>query len=52
MLHPKDRVAEWIKKQDPLRMLPTRDSHQIKRHTQTKRKEMEKYIALMNLEDI
>ena len=33
-------------------MLPTRDSLQIKRHTQTKRRGMEKDIALMDLEGI
>ena len=31
-------------------MLPIRDSLQIKRHTQTKRRGMEKDIALMDLE--
>ena len=36
----------------PLHMLPTRDSLQIKRYTQTKRKGMEKDIALMDLEGI
>ena len=46
MLQSKDRVAEWVRK--PLHMLPTRDSLQIKRHTQTKRKGMEKDIALMD----
>ena len=40
------------KKTRPLHMLPTRDSLQIKRHTQTKRKGMEKNIALMDLEGI
>ena len=35
-----------------LYMLPTRDSLQIKRYTQTKRKGMEKDIALMDLEGI
>ena len=33
-------------------MLPTRDSLQIRRHTQTKRKEIEKDIASMGLEGI
>ena len=33
-------------------MLPTKDSLQIKRYTQTKRKEMVKDIALMDLEGI
>ena len=33
-------------------MLPTRDSLKIKRHTQTKRKGMEKDIALMDIEGI
>ena len=33
-------------------MLSTRDSFYIKRHTQTKRKGMEKDIALMDPEDI
>ena len=51
MLQLKERVGEWIGKQD-LYMLPTRDSLQIKRHTQTKRKGMEKCIALMDLESI
>ena len=40
------------KKTRPLHMLPTRHSLQIKRHTQTKRKGMEKNIALMDLEGI
>ena len=40
------------KKTRPLHMLPTRDSLQIKGHTQTKRKRLEKDIALMDLEGI
>ena len=34
------RVADWIKKR--LTMLPTRDSFQGERHTQTENEEMEK----------
>ena len=51
MLSPKDRVDKCIGKQDSY-MLPTGDSLQIKRYTQTKIKGMEKDIALMNLEGI
>ena len=40
------------KKTRLLHMLLTRDSLQIKKHTQTKRKGMEKDIALMDLEGI
>ena len=40
------------KKIRPLHRFPTRDSLQIKRHTQTTRKGMEKDIDLMDLEDI
>ena len=40
------------KKIRSIHMLPTRDSFQIKRHTQTKSKGMEKDIALMVLESI
>ena len=40
------------KKTRPLHMLPIRDSLRIKRYTQTKRKGMEKGIALMDLEGI
>ena len=40
------------KKARPLHMLLIRDSLQFKRHTQTKRKRMEKDIALMDLEGI
>ena len=40
------------KKTRPLHVLPTRDSLQIDRYTQTKRKGMEKDIALMDLEGI
>ena len=40
------------KKTRPLQMLPTRNSPQITRHTQTKRKGIEKDIALMDLEGI
>ena len=40
------------KKTRPLHMLPTRDSLQIKRHTQTKRKGIKKDIALMDLEGV
>ena len=40
------------KKTRPLHMLTTRDSLQIKRHMQTKRKGMEKDMALMDLQGI
>ena len=36
------RVTEWIKKTRPVYMLPTRNSLQNKRHTQTESKGMEK----------
>ena len=36
----------------PLHVLPTRDSLQIKRHMQNEKKEMEKDIALMDLQGI
>ena len=36
----------------PLHMLLIRDSLQVKRHTETKRKGMEKDIALMDIEGI
>ena len=52
MFQPKSRVAEWRRKIRLLYMLPLRDSLQIKRHTQTKRKGIEKDIALMDLEGI
>ena len=51
MLQLKDGVDEWKEKQEPY-VLPIRDLLQIKRHIQTKRKEMEKDIALMDLEGI
>ena len=40
------------KKRRPLHMLPIRDSLQIKRHTQTIRRGIEKDIALIDLEGI
>ena len=40
------------KKTRPLQMLPTRDSLQIKRHSQTNTKGMENDMAWMDLEGI
>lgn len=45
-------MAEQDKKTRPQHTLPTKYSLQLKRHTQTNRKGMEKDIALMDLEDI
>ena len=41
MLQPKDRLAEWMQKQDPL---STRNPLQTSRHIQTESERMEKYI--------
>ena len=39
------KAAGWMRKQDPVYMLPPRDPSQIKRYTQTKSKRMEKNIS-------
>ena len=43
-------MIESIRKQDPLHMLPTTDS--LQSYTETKKKRIEKDIALMDLESI
>ena len=40
----RQRLAEWIQKQDPLHMLPTRDPPQNKGHIQTESEGLEKDI--------
>ena len=42
MPQPKDRLAEWIQKQDPLYMLSTRDPPQNKKHIQTESEGLKK----------
>ena len=42
----RQRLAEWIQKQDPLYMLSTRDPPQNKGHIQTESKGLEKDISL------
>ena len=41
----RQRVAEWKRKPDPYIRLPTKDSLQIKTHTQTQSKGIEKDIS-------
>ena len=49
VLQPKDRVSEWIRKQDP-DICCLQETHFRLKDTQTKRKEMGKDTALMGLE--